>query len=147
MDNIKRLDYIIKEKKWIRNDIGMGKIQCSKLINLKGELILIISSEVNEKPVWARVEKILVVNGEIILFYDGEYCVELEHQEYEEYKEFVEEDEWNCLFEEGNVSKLIEKDLISSNDGFYVEAHENINNYEEEYDDDESNRLNEHFNI
>lgn len=147
MDNIKRLEDIINRKKWIRNDIGMGKIQCSKLINIKDELLLIISSDVNEKPVWARVEKILVANGEIILFYDGEYCEELDQEEYVEYSSFIEENEWRTLFEEGNVSKLVKSNMVSSDDGFYVEAHENIKNYEDQFDEEESTKLNEHFNI
>lgn len=147
MDNIKRLEDIINAKKWIRNDIGMGKIQCSKLVNIKDELILIISSDVNEKPVWARVEKILIANREIILFYDGEYCEELEQNQYEEYSNFIEENEWKTLFEVGNVSKLVENNMVSSNDGFYVEAHENIKNFEDEFDKEESTKLNEHFNI
>lgn len=147
MNNTVRIKKIIDEKKWIKNDIGMGRIQCSKAILVNGELLLIICSEVNHKPVWARVEKILVSNDEIILFYDGEYCEELELDEFEEYKNYIGRDEWSILFEDENTKRLEELDLISGSDGFYVDVHENIDNYEGEFDEEESEKINSDFDL
>ncbi|MDP4091102.1 MAG: hypothetical protein Q8930_17795 [Bacillota bacterium] len=147
MSNIQRLEKIIGEKKWIRNDIGMGRIQCSKAMLINGELLLLICSEVNHKPVWARVEKILVANDEIILFYDGEYCEELDYDEYAEYEEYVSKEEWKVLFEDENTTKLDAQGLISSTDGFYVDVHENIGGYEGEFDEMESENLDLHFDL
>lgn len=147
MDSIKRLEKIIKDKQWIQNDIGMGRIQCAKACIINDELILIICSNISDTPAWARIEKILVQNDEIILFYDGEYCEKIPYDDYEEYSEFINPEEWSLIFGENVADNLKENNLVSQEDGFYIDVHQNIESYKEEYDEEESEKLNSRFNL
>jgi hypothetical protein len=147
MDAVNRLENIIENRLWVKNSITMGRIQCAKLIKIKGELVLIVSADIINKPLWARVERLLFSNGEIIVFYDGQYCEELKSEDYNEYKQYLNEDEWKVLFEEDTTVKLEEMKLISKDDGFYFDIHVNIDNYENEYDEEKTLKLNEHFDI
>ena len=147
MDAVKRIEKIIVEKKWVRNDIGMGRTQCSKLMNIGDELILIIASATTNRPIWARVEKILYENSNLTIFYDGQYCEELNISEYEEYKEYINSYEWNAIFQDNSHLRLDNMKLISTDDGFYIDVHDNLDNYKEEYDIEYSKKINNHFSL
>lgn len=147
MDWNEKIEEIIKSGKWIKNDIGMARIQCSKLIKDNEELGLFISSDVYNEPVYARVERIVVANNEVIIFYDNEYESVLEEKEYEDYSDLFSIDEWNALFGGETVEKLKEMNLISEKEGFYVETHESIESYINHYDEIISEDICEHFNL
>ncbi|MDT8719089.1 hypothetical protein IAI10_20785 [Clostridium sp. 19966] len=147
MNNIERLKKIIKDKKWIQNDIGMGRIQCAKLCRINDDLVLIISSNISNTPTWARVEKMLYVNEEIVVFYDGEYCEKIPYDDYDEYSEYLDREEWNFIFDEDAANNLKDNDLVSKEDGFYIDIHQNIECYNGQYDEEESDKLNEAYNL
>lgn len=146
MDYIKILDNMISSGKYVRNDIGMGRVQYSKLVMEEEELwILIISAEL-ESPIYTRVENILVVNEEIIVFYDGEYGEILNKQNYENLKDAVTKEEWQMLFEHDAGEKLEGADIVIKDEGYYTEVHDTIDTYiEEGYDEKASLKVQKHF--
>lgn len=148
MDWIKYLDNILKNKKWVRNDIGMGRVQFVKLMEIEEDLMLIIASDNLEAPFYTRVENLLIVNNELILFYDGEYGEMLNKNEYDDYKEYISKEEWNSIFERELSLKLEELNFSSKEEGFYAELHETIEEYmEDQYDEEASEKLREHYGL
>lgn len=147
MDAVKRIEKIINEKKWAKNNIGMGRVQCSKLMRIGNELILIIASTTTNKPIWARVEKILYKNSNFTIFYDGQYCEELNVYEYDEYKDYISSYEWNAIFQDNSDLKLDNMKLISRDERFCIDVYDNLDNYKEEFDIEYSKSINNHFSL
>lgn len=120
---------LIENKKWVRNDMGVAKVQFLKLILVKEKLMLLIISNNIPEPLYAKVENIMVINEQITVFYDGEYCITLKEEEYESFKENVRKDEWNVLFH-GDVTKdLDELGLVEKEKGFFAELHANTEQF------------------
>ena len=129
MDMTSKIDEFISNGKWIKNDIGMGRVQCCKIVRDEKELLILIVSDTLDTPISVSVEKILVVSNEIILFYDGQYIQRVEKSEYKRYKHFLSEEEWRVIFEKNIVKELIKNKMISEDKGFYVEMHETLERY------------------
>lgn len=143
MSSTEIIDNIIKGGKWVKNDIGMGRVQCSKLVRDKEKMMIILISDKIEFPICSQVEKMVVVNGEIIMFYDGQYYERVEEEEYDRYKDYLSRDEWSIIHGSEPIKKLEEKNMISDTDGFYAEIHETVNKYiEREYDKKATDELN-----
>ncbi|AJA47535.1 hypothetical protein CPAST_c14560 [Clostridium pasteurianum DSM 525 = ATCC 6013] len=148
MDIEYKIEKLIYEGKWVKNDIGMGRIQCVKLVKDSKELLVIIVSNTLNTPVSCRVEKIIIVNGEIIVFYDGEYMQRVEKEEKDIYKGILNEREWNIIFKDDPVKKLYENNMISNEKGFYIEMHETLEKYMENgYDTEASKFICKKYNI
>ena len=54
MNYVKNIENIIKSKKWIKNDIGVGMVQYSKLFRGDEELILFIISKKSSKGLYIQ---------------------------------------------------------------------------------------------
>lgn len=153
MNYIKKLEGLIEEGKYIRNDIGMGRVQHVKPIMMNERLMIIMVSPELEGPIAARIEEIIVLNDEIIVFYDGEFENALSQDEYEDYKENISSDEWNIIFNTDAGEKLEDADLTSRNEGFYAEMHDTIEDYinedyiNEDYDKTQSEAISRHFDL
>lgn len=148
MDAQLLIEKIIDEGKWVKNDIGMWKIQCAKLVRDKGDLLLILVSDKAGLPVSCRVESALIVHEELILFYDKEYSEKVEKNEQHRYKELLTEKEWNIVFEEKVTEKLIKNNMVSEKLGFYAEPHETMKQYlQNDYDLEVSNKICERYNL
>jgi hypothetical protein len=148
MDLDNKIEEIIKNGKWVQNYVGNGKVQCIKLVKDAKELLVIIASSTLSTPISCRVEKILIVHGEIIVFYDGEYPQRVEKGEYNRYRNFLNENEWKVIFEEGPVKGLLEKHLVSKEKSFYAEMHETLEEYmKSEYDTEASEFLCNKYNL
>lgn len=145
MNSVKRLENIIQDKKWVRNDIGMVRIQCGKLIRNKEDLILIIAPVMPPEPILARVKKILLVNNELKVFYDGENCEKLNINEFQQYKNFLTEDEWNAIYDNDVIIKLESMDMISKRETFDMDVYENIFNYKSDRNRKENKILSKYF--
>ncbi|OFH99449.1 hypothetical protein CLOACE_22390 [Clostridium acetireducens DSM 10703] len=149
VDSIIKLKDLINEGKWVRNDIGMFRIQYGKLLNVKEKLKLIIVSNSLEEPIYTSVEKILISgNDEAILFYDGQYPIRLHRNDYKEYDKYIDKSEWELLFGEDAGTRLERKDLVNKKEGFYVQPHINLENcMMSDYDEEETERVNRYFNL
>ena len=143
-----KIDEIINQGKWVKNDIGMGRAQCSKVVKDEKELLLIIVSDTLDTPISVKVEKILVVSNEIILFYDGQYVQKVEKSEYERYKQLLKVEEWNVIFSKDVIKKLIKNKMISKEQGFYIEIHEKLEKYiKNGYEEDLTNSICDKYNL
>lgn len=148
MNSSRRIDDLIRQGKWIKNDIGMSRVQCFKLLKDEEKLMMIIISEELKIPIFTRVEKIMVVDNEIVLFYDGQYYERVEKDEYNRYKTYLSSEEWNIILEHNAIEKLGEKNMISEDKGFYAELHETIESYiERDYDKESTKELNYTYNL
>lgn len=148
MDLDSKVEEVINSHKWFKNDIGMGRVQCIKLVKDAKELLVLIASSTLSTPISCRVEKILIVHGEIIVFYDGQYLQRIEKDEYHRYKNFLNEREWNVIFKEDPVKELFENDMVSKEKGFYAEMHETLEKYmKSEYDIEASELLCKKYNL
>ncbi|KYH29041.1 MULTISPECIES: hypothetical protein [Clostridium] len=149
MDWNKKIEDIINNKKWIKNDTGLWKIQCCKLFKDNGELMLFIVTDELNGPAVARVEKVVVTNNssELVMFYDNEYDAVLEEDEYEHYSEFLTREEWDVLFSGNAAKELFEMDMLSEEEGFYVEPHEGIERFMNNYDKEISEEIAGYFNL
>lgn len=150
--NIKEhIKEILENKRWIKNDTGLWKIQCCKLFEEKERLMLLIVTDELNGPSVARVNKIGVLNeDEIVLFYDNEYNSVLEENEYESYSKILTKEEWDILFSGEAAKKLYNINIISDTSGFYVEPHVNMEKfiYEcKDYNEKESIEVSKYFNI
>jgi hypothetical protein len=145
MNSVIRLENIIQDKKWTKNDIGMGRIQCGKLIQNKEDLILIIAPVMPPGPIYARVKKILLVNNVLKVFYDGENCEKLNIGEFDQYKSFLTEDEWNVIYDMDIIKKLELMNMISKREIFEMDVYENIYNYKKDINKRENSILSKHI--
>lgn len=145
----KKIEDIIKGKKWMRNDSGLWKVQCCKLFRDNEELMILIVADELEGPACARIEKIAVVNNntELIVFYDNEYDVMLEEDEYENFSEVVSRKEWDVLFEGNATKELIDMGMTLEEEGVYVEPHESVDRFMKNYDEKTSEEIAEHFHL
>lgn len=147
-NDVNRIEEFINKGKWIKNDIGMGRIQCAKLVKDIKELMVIIVSNTMDTPVSCRVEKIIVIHGEILFFYDGQYVQRVEREERNRYKNFLNEEEWNIIFKDNPIENLDKKNMISKEDRFYVEIHESLETYmHNDYDVEASKFICEKYNL
>ncbi|MEW9094073.1 MAG: hypothetical protein AB2417_03230 [Clostridiaceae bacterium] len=120
------IDNLIQNKKWVRNDIGMAKVQFIKLISEKEKLKILITSNTLKGPIYSDVENIIAMNEQVTIFYDGEHCEVLREEEYEDFKGNIRKDEWDVLFH-GDVTKdLYELGLVEKEKGFIAQAHKDI---------------------
>lgn len=143
-----KIEHIINNNKWIKNDIGMGRVQCVKLVKDSKELLVIIVSNTLSTPISCRVEKIIISNGEIIVFYDGQYIQRVEKGEYNRYRNFLNENEWNVIFRHDPIKQLYENRMIGEEEKFYAEMHETLERYMERgYDTEASEFLCKKYNL
>lgn len=148
MDYINIIEGIIKSRRYVRNDIGMGRVQYARLFSLKNELFIIIISNELEGPLITRVERIIIINGEIIVFYDGEYGNIIEKEEKDELKHIIDNEEWNAIFSDDIEKTLEETDLVSTAEGFYAEMHDTIEDYMDEgFEEEISDEICKHFRL
>lgn len=145
----KKVESIIENGMWIKNDTGLWKVQCCKLIRDKEELMLLIVTDELDGPALVRVEKIVVTNNdnELVVFYDGEYKVTLDEEEYENYSEVLTREEWDALFSGNATKQLLEMDVVTEQEGFYVESHEGMSRFVDNYDERASEEIAEYFNL
>ena len=125
------LDKIIKNNKWVKNDIAMGRIQCSKLVRTNGEpqLLAIITSNELKTPVATYIEEIIVTNNQLILFYDGQYLTTIEKADYEEYKNYLSTEEWEIVFSKKPSDELVNRGMIADGQGYLLEVHETMEEF------------------
>lgn len=149
MDWNREIEDIIENKRWIKNDTGLWKVQCCKLVRDKEELMVFIVTDELDGPAYARVEKIVVTNNnnELVVFYDGEYGAPLEENEYENFSDLITQQEWKALFSGNAVSELINMNLVTEEEGFYIESYEGINKFINNFDEKASEEIAEHFNL
>ncbi|PJI07354.1 MULTISPECIES: hypothetical protein [Clostridium] len=148
MDYSEVIEDIIKENKWVRNNIGMEKIQCTKLVKENEKLMVIIVSDKWAFPVCSLVKKIMVDDGEIILFYDGEYYERVEEGEYDRYKKYLDREEWNIILGDDPAENLFKKNRVSDRQGFYVQLHETVKDFiNGKYDKKDTDELNNIYKI
>lgn len=142
MEIFEKINKILNDKKWTKNDIGMSRIQLGKLMLINGNLILLIKAHKN-KPIWAMVEKIgCLKGGDLIIFFDGKYDVNLSKDEYEDYKEYIEKEEWNLLFEEDGIEKIINKGYVDEK-GFYIDIQDNLRGLSENFEEADLTKIKE----
>ncbi|KOF57417.1 MULTISPECIES: hypothetical protein [Clostridium] len=141
------IESAVKEGKWIQNDIGGNRIQCFKLVKDENKLMVIIISDKLQCPISSTVEKIMVMDKGIVLFYDGQYYERVEEKEYNLYKKYITEDEWTIILNSHPVENLIKKDLVSDRSGIYVDVHESIEDYiSRKYNKKDTDELNYIYN-
>jgi len=144
------INNIIESNKWVKNDIAMGRVQCSKLIrtNSEPELMVVITSNLLKKPILSNIEQILVVKDELILFYDGQFSTELDIKEYDKYKENFSKEEWEILFEQDSSDNLLKNGYILKGEGYYLEIHETMEKFMRRgVDKKESDEVEKEFNL
>ncbi|GKU28462.1 hypothetical protein [Clostridium folliculivorans] len=124
-----RIKVILDRKKWSKNDLDVSWVQLSKLLVIKNQLIVIIKGNTINEPVWAKIENLKEMNGELVLYYDGEFETVLTKDEYDEYKEYIGKEEWEALFSLDSLKKLSEMNMIDDK-GFYLEMHANMSKTE-----------------
>lgn len=148
MNYINTIEGMTRNGKYVRNDIGMGRVQYARLFAVEKELFIIIISNELEGPILTRVEKIIIVNGEIIVFYDGEYGVVIEKEERDEYKNIIADKEWEAVFSDDTGKALEAIGAVSTDEGFYAEMHDTIEDYiDEGYEEEISEDICKHFNL
>lgn len=148
MKYINIIERLIQNGSYVRNDIGMGRVQYVKLITIEGKLFMIIVSEEFGHPIVAKVENIIVVNEEIVIFYDGEYEDIIKEEERDKYKDVIPDKEWNSIFGADNGRELEKNNFVSQDEGFYAEMHDTIEDYMEEgYDEKLSLEVCKYFGI
>ncbi|MGY0375038.1 hypothetical protein [Clostridium sp. JNZ J1-5] len=147
MDWNSKIENIIQNKKWIKNDTGLWKVQCCKLVRDKEELMVFIVTDELDGPAYARVEKMVITNNELVVFYDGEYGAPLEENEYENFSDLLTQREWKALFSGNAASELLDMDIVTEEEGFYIESHEGVNRFINNFDEKASEEIAEHFNL
>lgn len=148
MNYINVIEGMIKDRKYVRNDIGMGRVQYARLFTMENELFIIIISNELEGPFVTRVEKIIIVNGEIIVFYDGEYGDILNKEEKNELKHIINNEEWDAIFSDDTGKALEKIGIILTDEGFYAEMHDTIEDYlDEGYEEEVSEEICKHFSL
>ncbi|MFD3156029.1 hypothetical protein ACFIJ5_04060 [Haloimpatiens sp. FM7330] len=127
---IEKIEDIISSRRWVKNNISMGRIQCSKLLKEKDKLNLVIVSDSLDKPLYAMVQKIIINNGEIIMCFDGEYPLNINKDQYDEFKDYFTVDEWDNIFNNKNITEYLIKDnLINNKEGYLFVVHQNAELY------------------
>lgn len=149
MDWNSKIESIIKNKKWIKNDTGLWKVQCCKLVRDKEELMVFIVTDELDGPAISRVEKIVVTNNnnELVVFYDGEFDTTLDEEDYDSYSEFFTLKEWGVLFNGNAAKELLEMDMITDEEGFYIESHEGMSRFIGNFDENASEEITEYFKL
>lgn len=148
MNWIKNIEGIIKNGKWVKNNLGMGRIQFGKLVEIDEELMLFIVSDSFDGPLFARVENMLVSNNELIIFYDGEYTENVENTDYDEYSNFFSEEEWDAMYSDTVGDALPDLNIVAKKELFYAELSENVDDYiESGYDEEATDEICERFNV
>lgn len=142
-----KVQNIIKDKKWSKNSIRLGRVQCGKLMEEKGELGLVITSDVLTKPLYGRVEKMVVADNEIIVFYDDNYASILGEEEYDKFSNYFSKEEWQSLFGGDTIEYLEKMNLIEEREGFYLETHETVEQYLGKSDENATKDLCSKFNL
>lgn len=149
MDWNSKIESIIKNKKWIKNDTGLWKVQCCKLVRDKEELMVFIVTDELDGPAISRVEKIVVTNNnnELVVFYDGEFDTTLDEEDYDSYSEFFTLKEWSALFSGNAAKELLEMDIVTDEEGFYIESHEGMSRFIGNFDENASEEIAEYFKL
>lgn len=147
MDAQKIIESVIKEGKWIQNDIGGTRVQCFKLVKDENKLMVIIASDKLQCPISSMVEKIMVMDNGVVLFYDGQYYERVEENEYNLYKKYLTKDEWNIVVNKDPVENLIKKNLVSDRSGIFADIHESVETYiNRKYNKEATEELNHIYN-
>lgn len=141
------IESVINEGKWIQNDIGGSRIQCFKVVKDENKLMVIIVSDKLQCPISSIVEKIMVIDKGVVLFYDGQYYERVEEREYNLYKEYLTQDEWNIVINKNPVENLIKRNLVSSRSGIFADIHETVSDYMNgKYNKEATDKLNHIYN-
>lgn len=141
------IESVVKEGKWIQNDIGGTRIQCFKVAKDENKLMVIIVSDKLQCPISSMVEKIMVMDKGVVLFYDGQYYERVEENEYNLYKRYLTQDEWNIVINKDPVENLIKKNLVSDRSGIFADIHETVEDYmNRKYDKEATDELNHIYN-
>ncbi|MFL0250346.1 hypothetical protein ACJDT4_07905 [Clostridium neuense] len=141
------IENVVREGKWIKNNIGATRVQCFKLVEEEKKLMVIIVSDKLECPISSAVEKIMAMDTGIVLFYDGQYYQRVEKNEYDLYKKYLSKDEWNIVLGNEPIENLIKNDLISDKDEISAEVHDNTEAYiSRSYDKSDTDKLNYIYN-
>ncbi|GEM_PF-1551645 len=145
----KKVENIISNKKWVKNDTGLWKVQCCKLVKEEEDLGVFIVSDELDGPLYTRVEKISVINknSELVVFYDGQYGSVLDESEYDTYSGLVTENEWKALFSGNATTELIKMNMVTDEEGFYIESHEGMERFINDFDEQASEEIAEHFHL
>ncbi|EDS76150.1 hypothetical protein [Clostridium massiliodielmoense] len=148
MDWKKRIKDIVNNNKWVKNDTGLWKVQCAKLFEDNNTLRLILVTDELEGPVSAHVEKIIITNNkDLILFYDERFNSILKEEDYDKFSKIVNREQWDALFTGEATKNLVAMNVVGSEEGFYVEPHEAINQFVDNYDEKLSEELDKQFNL
>ena len=148
MNYVKNIESIIKSKKWIKNDIGVGRVQYSKLLQIDEELALFIVSNTLEGPIYSRVENLIILNDELNLFYNNDFSETLDREEYEDFSDYLSKGEWESVFDNEPGEKLDENGMVSKKEKYYLQPQENIEGISEDgYDEDATEVVREYFNL
>lgn len=148
MDWKKRIKDIIDNNKWVKNDTGLWKVQCSKLFQDNNTLGLILVTDELEGPILAEVEKIIVTNNEdLVIFYDKIFNSVLKEEDYDKFCKIIDKKQWDALFTGEATKNLVDMDVVISENGFYVESHESINQFTGNYNKSLSEELQKYFNV
>lgn len=143
-----KIEDIITNDKWIKNDTGLWKVQCSKLFKDEDRLKLLLVTDELDGPACAKVEKIVVTNNnDLILFYDDRFDSILKEDEYDKFSKVVNKKEWDTLFTGKATEELVKMNVTSEEKGFYVEPHESVSDFINSYDEKISDELAQHFNL
>ncbi|MCY6959165.1 hypothetical protein [Clostridium brassicae] len=143
----KKIEDIIRDGKWTKNSIRLGRVQCGKLVEEKGSLALFIVSDILMKPLYTKVEKMVVADNEIVVFYDEKFGALLEEGEYEKFSRFFNKEEWDVLFGGDTIDRLDKMELIHEREGFYIEPHETMEAYLGKYDQNATKDLCSQYNL
>ncbi|MCY6369026.1 hypothetical protein [Clostridium ganghwense] len=147
MDWSVKVQKIIDKDKWTKNSITMSRVQCGKLVEENDKLMLFIVSDILDKPFYTRVERVLVADNQIIAFYDGEYGSLLEENEYNKFSAFFKKEEWDILFGGNTIDRLDKMNMISEEEGFYIEAHETMESFLGRYDKNATEQICTHYKL
>ncbi|ADL52597.1 hypothetical protein [Clostridium cellulovorans] len=144
------LDKIIQSNRWVKNDIAMGRIQCSKVVRTNGEpeLLAIITSNELKEPVAAYIEEVLVANNQLILFYDGQFLTSIGKDEYGEYKDYLSREEWEIVFSKKPSDELVNRGMIAEGQGYLLEIHESMEEFMRRgYSEELSNEIQQMYHL
>jgi len=148
MNYVKNIENIIKSKKWIKNDIGVGMVQYSKLLEVDEELILFVLSNNLEGPLYLRVENLLIANDELNLFYNNEFSEVLDIEEYDDYCDNLSKIEWKYLFDNEPGEKLDENGMVSKKEKYFLQSYKNLEAVAENgYDEEATELVKDYFNL
>mgnify|MGYP000075901302 CR=1 FL=1 len=138
---------VMKNKKWIRNNMGMGRMQFIKFAMSENEPVVIMFSDILEKPQCSKVKQFVVKGCNVIALYDGTNCNELDRCEFGSYADYFEQDEWDVMYEQEAEESLKGMELLNNESGVSAEVYGTIQDHLRLRDNDDSAKLNLLYNL